>query len=133
MSITTASIPLGATYAPSGGTATSFIVKKATDAGMSVVLDDGSDFLSQTEMSFTTKEPKSNDSAPNGYTQGRNNVHIKVPLSLDNGNRTVNNVKIEISSDIETTDAERATLRELAAHVLLDADYQDFWDAQARS
>jgi len=66
--------------------------------------------------------------APNGYTQSRRSVFIKVPLTLDNGKVTVNTFKGELSTDVETTDAEKLEIRQLAAQVMIDSDFIEFWD-----
>jgi len=133
MSISAASVTVGATFAPTGGSATSLLQKSDDGNSVQTILDDGSILLSQKQVDFSTQAPKVSTGAPNGYTQARNTVVIKVPLTLDNGNRTVNTIRIELASDIETTDAERDTLRELAMHVLNDTDFDDFWNQQALS
>lgn len=134
MSISSASMPIGATYTPTGGSATSLVAKGSTSGSqLSTFLDDGSILLDQIQFDFSYSEPKVNSGAPGGWTQARNNVAVKSPLGLDNGNRTVNTIRIEISCDPETTDAEKATLREYGAHVLLDSDFTDFWDNQSTS
>lgn len=127
-----ASFAIGASFAPTGGTATD--VKTKTNVEKHIAyLDDGSALIDQKVLEFSSKDPVVNASAPNGYTQARSTVVVKVPLSLDNGNRTINTVKMEIACDIETTDAEKATLREYALHCLSDSDIQEFWDEQSRS
>lgn len=131
MSISSASILLGGTVAASGGTATTFISKGDDPLSHKVILDDGSSFALQTEVRFSTKEPKVSVDAPNGYTQGRNFVVIQVPKLLANGNYTVNTYKCEISEDIEVSDAERAEAISLLAQMLVDTDYSDFWDKRS--
>jgi hypothetical protein len=133
MSITNASIKLDGTVAATGGTDTTFIVKANDSKGLEVILDDGSEFISQTTLLFQTKEPKPNASSPNGYTQARNIVTIKRPLLLDDGSYTVRTVKVEIADDHETTDAEQDTIRSLIAQVLTDSDFDDYWHKQSRS
>jgi len=128
MSIQNASVPIGATYTPSGGTATTMIDKGNAQAGQtSVILDNSATFQLQTGLNFTVKEPKASLNAPGGYTQARASVYITVPFILDNGSRTVNTVKVEIAHDPELVDSEVDDLLELAAHLVLDADYADFW------
>lgn len=132
MSIKNASIPVGATFTPSGGTATTLLDMGASDKTI-VLLDDGSDFLVQTTMNFDTKAPKVSVGAPNGYTQARNSVLVQVPRILANGNRTVDTIRIEVSCDPETDDTEKGSMRELGAHVLLDSDFAAFWNDQSRA
>jgi hypothetical protein len=131
MSIKTASVLVDGTVAVTAGTATTMIAKSSTDKNTVVILDDSSEYLNQTEMVFKTTEPRVNTGAPNGYTQARGTVKIKAPLVLDNGGRTVNSVSVEIATDIETTDAERTSLRKLAVQAIMDADFDAFWNQQA--
>lgn len=131
MSIQTASIPLGGTHSVTGGVATGLIVKNSSGSKVEAIIDDGSSFKAQTELDFTTKEPKPKADAPNGYTQRRNQVFINEPLVLANGNLTHNTVTIVVSTDIEASDTVLAGLREKAIHALFDADFQDFWNKQS--
>lgn len=131
MSLNSSSILVDGTVATTGGTATSLVSKGNTLSQHNLILDDGSDLLAQTEFEATIKSPKKSATAPNGYTQARNTVLIKVPLALDNGLVTFNTVKVEIACDVETTDAEKLSMRVLAAQMLHDSDYVSFWDDQS--
>lgn len=126
MSISTASILKDGTVATTGGTAQAFTSLGDTLNQHNAYFD-GSDFLTRSECNFTVKAPKISASAPNGYTQARSTVIMKVPLALDNGSNTVNTIKIEFSSDVETTDAEKQTMIVYAAQLLHDTDFSAFW------
>lgn len=129
MSILNASVNVDGTVATTGGTATTFI-SKGTDLGShDAILNDGSEFAAQTKVSFVTKDPKVQTSAPNGYTQHRCTAKVLRPLLLDNGNYTMNSVTITFSVDHETTDTEIGSLRVLAAQLIHDSDFDDFWTA----
>jgi hypothetical protein len=133
MSLKTASVLKDGTVATTGGTATTFIDKGTSPQCNSWVgiLDDGSEFLAQSSATFTVKDPKVQSSAPNGYTQARSSVVLKVPLALDNGEYTLNTIKIELAVDHETTAAEIATMKVYAAQFLQDSDFTEFWTKQA--
>lgn len=131
MSISAASVLVDGTVAATGGTATTFITKGATLNEHRVVLNDSSEFVSQTKLEFKTREPVVNAAAPNGYTQKRNSVKCLKPLILDNGGITTNSFDISISVDVETTDAEILTLRSLLAQIATDSDYDSFWNDQS--
>jgi hypothetical protein len=133
MTIANASIPIGATFAPSGGSATTIKTKEANGPRHLAFLDDGSALLDQQTADFSYKAPKVSVGAPNGYTQARNTVVVKVPLTLANGNLTVNTIRIEQSCDFETSAADKASLREWAVHLLNDSDFTEFWDDQSAS
>lgn len=127
MSILNASVLVDGTVATTGGTATSMI-SKDTDGGHNVILDEGVEFNAQTKLSFSSKDPKVSASAPNGYTQHRTTVKILEPLLLDNGNYTMNSVTVTFGVDHETTDAEILSLRVLAAQIIHDPDFDNFWN-----
>lgn len=131
MSISTASINVDGTVATTGGTATTFIEKDGSKG--EYILDDSSEFLSQTEVVFSTKAPKVNAASPNGYTQARNQALLKKPLLLDNGDYTMNTGGVFLNVDHETTDAEIETMLVMIAQLCHDPDFSDFWKKQARS
>jgi hypothetical protein len=131
MTIQSSSINVDGTVATTGGTATSLKKLGSSLERFNSYLDDGSEFLTRTEIDFTIKEPKVSVGAPNGYTQQRSNVKILVPLVLDNGNLTVNTLTISLAVDHEMTDAEIESMLVLGAQILHDSDYSDFWKNQA--
>jgi hypothetical protein len=127
MGIDSASIAIDGTVGMTGGTATGVKVKGSTLTTKDVILDDSSEFIDQTKISFSIKDPKPSVSAPNGYTQGRASVALLVPLALDNGAYTTNTLRLELSCDHETTDAEIESMLVIAAQLLSDSDFSDFW------
>lgn len=132
MSIRNASIPVGATHAPTGGTATSLVVL-SQEAGKitSFVGTSGVIAQTRTECTFETKIPRANSSAPGGYTQGRSILVAKVPKILANLARTVNTARVEISIDPETSAAEVAALKSLLVSSIIDSDFDQFWQNQS--
>jgi hypothetical protein len=131
MTISTSSIAIGTAISVTGGIATGLISKGDTLDLHNTVLDDGAAFKDHTNVDFSIKSPKVSASAPAGYTQARNVVVIKKPKTLANGNITYNSMRVELSCDSETTEAEKDSLRELAAQVIFDTDYDQFWNDQA--
>lgn len=71
----------------------------------------------------TVKEPKPSSGAPNGSTQARAAMTFKSPLVLDNGNVTVNTVRVEVAYDPETTSAEIDELLVIGAQLFADSDF----------
>jgi len=131
MTIEASSIAIGTAFSVTGGTATSVISKGDTLEKHNVVLDDGSAFKDHKTLTFSVKEPKVSLNAPAGYTQGRNTVVIAIPKTLGNSSVTKNTIKVELSCDPETTEAEKSSLREIAAQVIFDTDFDQFWNDQA--
>jgi predicted peptidase len=134
MSINQASIPLGATaFTPTGGSATTLKTRSQNANSMVAFLDEDSALLLQKTATFSVTPSKVSSTAPNGYTQARSSLTYKSPYTLDNGAVTVNTVRVELAADSELTPAERKTLRYNAALLLLDSDFDEFWDEQAIS
>lgn len=131
MAINNGSILLDGTVSASGGTATTLLSKGENGETHKVLLNDGAAFVSQKTIDFSVKEPRVSSGAPSGYTQARNVVLVKFPKILADGSRTVNTARIEFATDINTTDAERLTMRSLAAQLLVDSDITSFWNAQS--
>lgn len=131
MSIDTASILVDGTVGITGGTATGFLVKSTNNNEKVVVLNDSSEFINQTSVSFKINDPKPSSSSPNGYTQARTEVRIKRPLLLDNGDYTVNTCSAQLSVDHETTDAEVESLKVLLCNLIMDTDFSDLWSKQS--
>lgn len=128
MSLSNASIPIGASYAPSGGSATAFASMGQTPGSNQLFIDDGADLILRKTCLASSKTPVPNAGAPNGYTQQRSSIVFHIPMLLDNGKYTTNTVRIEVAFDPEADSGERALLRELIAHVGVDADFDGLFD-----
>lgn len=122
MSLTTIAVTNGGTIAATGGTTKTF--SKLRQNGNSVILSDlaVSDMRVRPTIEVSVRSPAPSVSAPNGYTQARGSNVIKVPKLLANGKITVNTVRQEFSFDVETTDAEKQYLLDLAAHAAINTD-----------
>jgi hypothetical protein len=114
---------------PSDGTADVLSRLGATLAEARATFDADTEYLTQKSIDFSVTEPRVNPSLPNGYTQQKRIAKLKIPLELDNGNRTVNTVTITMSCDIETSAAERTELMMLGSQLLGDSDFTDFWQS----
>jgi hypothetical protein len=129
MAIASAGIKSGSTtYAvPSDGSAiTLAVVGTSLDSAIASPTAD-TNYLTKRTYEFSVKDAKPSSTAPNGYTQQRATCVFKAPFILDNGNRTVNTVRIEFACDIELTVAEKYELLLQASQLLGDTDFQGFW------
>lgn len=131
MSLNNASLLSGASVAATGGTALPFGSLGSPGSINTLYASDDSDIRTRREIVCQTRAARQNVDTPNGYTQSRSIVTVKTPLSLDNGEVTVNTVRIEIATDVETTDAEKLELRNIAAQAIIDSDFLEFWDNQS--
>jgi len=123
MSLRDATLLSGATMAPTGGSTLTFGAKGSELNKVNLYVPADTDLRLRREIACTTKDPKVSTSAPNGYTQARASAQLKSPLLLDNGAITVNTVTIQVSFDVETTDAEKDELLVLGSQMLNDADF----------
>jgi len=132
MAISDAAISKDGVVASTGGVSKTFASLGSTLSQHNVFFD-GVDLRTRSEAAFSTKAPKMKVDAPNGYTQARNNIVLKVPITLANGLITVNTVSLQMAYDVETSDAQKDTLISYAAQLLADTDMADFWKSQSIS
>lgn len=116
---------------PSGGTDLTFAVRQRASNGAIEVMVVDDPQLTRRSASFLVKPSRIDEDAPSGYTQNRNSVLVRVPITLSNGKTTVNTAKVEIATDIETSDAQRLELRYMVGQILSGAGFALFWDKQA--
>jgi hypothetical protein len=110
---------------------TSETLKSISDDGSSHKLYFGSDnFLTRHNVEFSITSPQVSATAPNGFTQERCRLVQKVPMTLTNGNTTTLTVRSEVSTDVETTTAQKLELVRTHAQFLGGADFADFWANQ---
>lgn len=76
---------------------------------------------------FSVKPYAASASAINGYTQQRAKLLLKQPKVLASGLRTVNTVSVEVSYDVETTDAEIEQMLETAAQCVGTSAFFGFY------
>jgi len=131
MSLNNAGILAGAIESFTGGSALTFATLGPRENGNTLYATDDSDIRTRRELVCKTVQAVPNSDKPNGYTQSRSSVTLKVPLVLTNGSITVNTVRIEVASDVETTEAEKLSLRQLAIQLLSDSDFTEFWNNQS--
>lgn len=132
MSLNGAIVKTGATaIAPTGGTDLTMVTSRVDAQKVIAQVAADTDFRTKRSFEFTAKGPTAQASAPNGYTQVRNIAKIKVPRVLANGKITVDTLDIALSTDVETSSANRKDLRYIGAQLLGDTDFDGFWDNQS--
>lgn len=128
MSLNNASVLSGATYvAPTGGSALAFESLGVRNNTNEIFATADTDLRTRRSIVCTVKDPKVSASAPNGYTQARRTATFKSPLSLDNGNVTVNTAKVEFAFDVETTEAELDEMKLILCQAIMDSDFDNFY------
>jgi hypothetical protein len=125
MSLNNASVLSGGTVATTGGSALAFSGAGARNNSHTLNATGDTDLRTRRQVVCTVREPRVSANAPNGYTQARATFLFKSPLALDNGNVTVNTVRIEFSFDSETSSTELEELRVIAAQICADSDFEE--------
>lgn len=131
MPISTAAILQNSTTfaAPTGGTSIDLSIASNLLGGKALAYFDGdANFITRRTIDFQVKDPVASAAAPGGYTQARETVLLKVPMTLANGKRTVNTLRIELSRDPELTEAAAKEMRFIGLQILGDSDFWRFWD-----
>jgi len=82
----------------------------------------------QKSVDCSVTRPKPSASAPNGYTQGRREIFVRMPILLANGKYTTNTLKITLSTDIETSDAQSQVLRDYGTRLLFNSEMNSFYN-----
>ncbi len=129
MSISNASILKDGVIGVTGGTTTALSSLGNTLNENSVVFD-GTGLLDRSTGSFVAKAPAKTASSPNGYTQARNTMVLRFPKTLASGEIVFNTARVQLAFDVETTTAEKETVRGMVAQFLSDDDFDAYWNDQ---
>jgi hypothetical protein len=92
-----------------------------------VFYDDDGAYSSRRTATFSVKEPKINASSPGGYTQERRTVVFRRPITLANGETTVETLRVEHSTATETLESDKLEMREQVAQLMVNTDFANFW------
>jgi hypothetical protein len=127
MTINAATPIIGGTFAaPTGGTADQ-LSAFGGKSEMIARFDADTEYLTSKEAVFTVKEPTVSANAPGGYTQARTLLLLKFPRVLDNGNRTVDTLRVELSVDPEATSSEIDEYMLVGSQFCADPDFAEVW------
>jgi hypothetical protein len=83
----------------------------------------------QRKIDFSVSPPKVAANAPNGYTQGRRNINFTFPVTLDNGETTIETVRITFANDIETDSTRMDAIRSTVVQVLNSSALDEFFNS----
>lgn len=126
MPVNGASIPVGATWAPTGGTVKSYTSDGQTVAnGVHLIDASVADFRVRPQMTLKTKPPTLDKLGV--YSKGRRSLVCTIPKTLASLKTVFPLIRIELEDHPETTAAELAALLSIAACCLLDSDFAAFW------
>jgi hypothetical protein len=127
MALNGASIPIGATFAPTGGSATSFL-SLGGNGTPRFLLDDSADYAVRRVLTATITEPQSNSGYPGGFTPAKRRLALTAPRVLADGSVFTDQVIVEMIVHPETSDADITALRSDIVNIVNDADFDSLWE-----
>lgn len=129
MSVTNATIMVGATVATSGGTSTAFTPNGADiSSGIQLVDAVSTNAITRAVITLRTVKSAMFDAVKGMFTgKTRRYMQLVRPKVLANGSVVYPLVRVEVEDHPEMSDAERAQLRTEGAQLLTDADFTQFW------
>lgn len=111
-----------------GGTARN-LVSLGDNADSHILYFGTGGYLARTLVEFSKSTPQPSSTSPDGYTQARRSVVMKVPLTLANGLTTICTFRGQLSVSVESTDAEINAMIRNVAQFLGDSEAAGFWTA----
>lgn len=133
MPINGGSVNLGATHAPTGGTAATMSVLGSDRSGAKILLNDSAAFSLRSTLNISVVEPTVNANALGGYTAAKRRVARQKPITLASGDIFVNQCIVEMIVHPETSVAQITELRSGACLVANDADFDGLWNSGSLS
>jgi hypothetical protein len=127
------SIPVGATFSPTGGTARTLSSLGGDRSGVKLLVEDSAAFSLRTTINVTATEGTPNSGYPGGMTPNKRRVATVVPILLADGSYFNNQVINELIVHPETSDAQIAALRSLGVNTYNDADFDGLWKQGSKS
>jgi hypothetical protein len=134
MPINGGSIPLGATFAPTGGAATT-ISELAPEGsnGTKFLVEDSAAYALRSTLHVTTTEATPNSGYPGGYTPNKRRASFKKSRLLADGSYFVDQINIEIIAHPESTTSHITELRSAGLNILDETDFDGLWNNGSRA
>lgn len=128
MAIQNASIPVGATYAPTGGTSRTLKFLRNVTNGIQAFLDDSPASSVLRKILYATVRPAVPEkSSIDGYTHEKKKLEFQIPFTNGAGNVVVDKVIIEVWTNVAADATQKTFLRGLIANVGSNANFDDFF------
>lgn len=128
MAIQNASIPVGATYAPTGGTARTIKFLANVTNGIKTFIDDSPASSVLRKILYANVRPAVPEaSSIDGYTHEKKKLEFQIPFTNGSGDVVVDKVIIEVWTNVAADATQKTLLRGLISNVGSDADFDDFF------
>lgn len=129
MAIQNASIPVGATYAPTGGTARTIKFLANVNNGIKAFIDDSPVSTALRKLLYATVRPAVPEaSSVDGFTHEKKKLEFQIPFTNGAGNVVYDKVIIEVWTNVAADSTQKTLLRGLISNVGSDADFDDFFN-----
>lgn len=129
MSVSNATLMVGATVAATGGTSTTFVPNGAdVKSGIQLVDSTNTNAVTRAVITLRTIKAAVFDAVKGIFTgKSRRSCQLVRPKVLASGQVVFPLIRIEVEDHPEMSDAERAQLRSEGAQILTDPDFTSFW------
>lgn len=126
MSLSTLSLPIGATISPAGGTATAFSNDGTTVTnGLHLIVPADTSYL--TRRSITAKVRQATVQSDGSMSKIKRTMQYVVPYTLTSGKTIYNVIRVELDVHPEAESTVRTGLLSGGALMLTDSETADFW------
>jgi hypothetical protein len=133
MPLISGAIPIGATFAPTGGTSRTLTSLGGDKTSVRLLVNDSAAFSLRSLINCSITEPTVNSGYPGGYTPIKRRVARTKPKTLADGSIFTNQAIVELIVHQECVDADINELLSGLGCVVTDGDFTNFWLASSLS
>lgn len=126
MALIGASVPMGATWAPTGGTARTLTSLGGNSNPLRLLVNDSANYQVRNTIEASVRDAVAQAGAPGGYTAIKRQFKIHRPKVLADGSVFVQGVTITLDTHPEISDAENTSLLSQGSALLNDAETSPF-------
>lgn len=128
MAIQNASVAVGATWAPTGGTARTIKYLGNIANGIKLFIDDSPASSALRKLLYATVRPSvPSSSSVDGFTLEKKRLEFQVPFTNGAGGVVVDKVIVEVWTNIGADATQKAYLRNILSYLGSDADFDDYF------
>ncbi len=128
MSIDNATIKTGATTVAATGGDDQILSKVSGENGITVVFDGDSVFASRRTVHFRYTDPPISGSSATGYGKAKRTFTLRYPEEVSTGVFEPIIVDVSIRSNSTTTAAIMQAVRNVVAQLIIDTEFDDFYE-----
>lgn len=133
MALANATLITGTTLSATGGTTVNFAPSgKTVENGVEIIDTGATDFRTRTSIQCRSKMPTYNP-ALKAYAKGRNFVTFVMPILLADGTPAFPTIRVEVDYHPEQTAAHRLDMRKMAAQILFNASFTQFFETGSKA